>query len=205
MEYTNARDAYPEKLRSNPQNFYLTTLKKIEANQKDMNKSGNNEQVRKLLAQYISTGQEAMRNHQFKAAISDFRAALKMDAENKDAKRLEAEAQDSLRSRKRSLLDEGDADYRNGQLGAAIEQYRGVQALDDADEDAQAFFSEHKAEILEFLRKIHRKGIDQYVGGNVKEAIDTWRKGLKLDPSDPINFRRDIDKAQKLLDLRGEH
>jgi tetratricopeptide (TPR) repeat protein len=205
VEYTNARDAYPEALRSKPQKFYLEVLTKIDAIQKDMNKSGNNEQVRKLLAQYISSGQEAMRNRQYKAAISDFHSALKIDAENKDAKRLGAEAEDDLRGRKRSLLDGGDADYRNGQLGSAIEQYRDVLAMDDSDEDALAFLSDHKAEILEFLRKIHRKGIDQYVGGNVKEAIDTWRKGLKLDPSDPINFRRDIEKAQKLLDLRGEH
>lgn len=203
IEYQRAKDAYPEKLRAKPQNFYLTALKKIDSIQKEMNKSGNNEQVRKLLAQYISTGQDALSNHRYKEAISNFRAALKVDAENKDAKRLLDEAQSGLRSRKKGLLEEADSSYRNGQLGTAIERYREVLAMDENDEESATFFSGHKAEIQEFLRKIHRKGIDQYVAGNVKEAIDTWRKGLKLDPADPINFRRDIDKAQKLLDLRS--
>jgi tetratricopeptide (TPR) repeat protein len=203
IEFQRAKDAYPEKLRGKPQNFYLSSLKKIESIQKDMNKSGNNEQVRKLLAQYVNSGQDALRNRRYKDAISNFRAALKVDAENKDAKRLLDEAQEGLRSRKKGLLEDADTAYRNGQLGTAVERYREVLAIDESDEASNSFFGGHKAEIQEFLRKIHRKGIDQYVAGNVKEAIDTWRKGLKLDPADPINFRRDIDKAQKLLDLRG--
>jgi hypothetical protein len=202
IEYQQAREAYPEKLRSKPQNFYLTSIKKIETLRKSI-KGGNNEQVTKLLAQYINSGQDALRNRRYKDAISNFRAALKVDAENKDAKRLLQESQDGLKDRKKGLLENADTAYRNGQLGTAIERYREVLAIDEGDEGAASFFGGHKAEIQEFLRKIHRKGIDQYVAGNVKEAIDTWRKGLKLDPNDPINFRRDIDKAQKLLDLRG--
>jgi tetratricopeptide (TPR) repeat protein len=203
IEYQVSVDAYPEKLRNKPQNFYQTSLRKIVSIKKDMEKSGNNEQVTKLLAQYVNSGQDALRNHRYKEAISNFRAALKVDADNKDAKRLLQEAQDGLKERKKGLLEDADTAYRNSQLGTAIERYRDVLAIDEGDEASNSFFGGHKAEIQEFLRKIHRKGIDQYVAGNVKEAIDTWRKGLKLDPADPINFRRDIDKAQKLLDLRG--
>ena len=203
VEYQRAKDAYPEALRPQPQNFYLSSLLKIDAIQKEMNKSGNNAQVRKLLAQYMADGQAALRDGRYRDAISNFRAGLKLDPDNKDAKQQLQAAEDTLRSRKSSLLEEAARDYRDGLLGSATERYRDVLGIDDGDADANNFFTQHRAEIKDFLVKIHRKGIDQYVGGNVREAIDTWRKGLKLDPSDPINFRRDIDKAQKLLDLRG--
>lgn len=203
--YQRAKDAYPEKMiaQKKTQNFYLTSVRKIDAIQKEMAKSGNNEPMRKLVAKTIADGQEHLRERRYKDAIRRFRDAIGLDGDNKQAKDLLEEAQVALRGRKRELLKAAESAYDGGQLGSAILKYREVLSIDEGDADAQAFFSTHQAEVMENLRKIHRKGIDLYVSGKIKEAIAQWKEGLRLDPADPIKYRRDIEKAEKVLEVRG--
>lgn len=75
---------------------------------------------------------------------------------------------------------------------------------DATDAESVAFFTNRRKEIEAMLKSVHRKGIDQYLAGDVEEAIKTWTVGEALDYWGDIDFRRDIDKAKKLLDLREQ-
>jgi tetratricopeptide (TPR) repeat protein len=206
VQFQRAKDAYPPDLvqQKKVQNFYKTTLDKIASIQKEMSKSGSNEQVRKLVATAIKEGQQAMDQRKYREASRKFRDALALEKGNKQATDLLEEAQVSLRKRKRDLLNEASNAYDGNKLSEAIQKYREVLALDDGDEDAQSFFANHNAEIKEHLRKIHRRGIDLYVSGRIKDAIAMWKGGRVLDPGEKeVNFSRDIEKAEKVLEVRG--
>jgi tetratricopeptide (TPR) repeat protein len=186
------------------QNFYLSTVDKIASIQKEMNKSGSNEQVRKLVATAINEGKQAMEQRKYRDASHKFRDALALEKGNKEATDLLEQAQVELRKRKRELLSEASNAYEGDRLSEAIQKYREVLALDDNDDDAQTFFANHSAEIKEHLRKIHRRGIDFYVAGRIKDAIAMWKGGRLLDPGEhEVNFSRDIEKAEKVLEVRG--
>jgi hypothetical protein len=206
VEFQRAKDAYPPEMvkQKNVQFFYRNALRKIASIQKEMEKSGSNEQVRKLVAKALNEGQEYMQRKRYKDASRRFRDALAMESDNKAAKDALESAQSALRRRKRELLASASQNYDSGRLSNAILDYREVLSLDEGDDSALAFFRGHKAEIADHLRRIHRKGIDLYVSGRIREAVKQWKDGLKLDPEDPINFRRDIDKAEKVLEVRGK-
>lgn len=206
VQFQRAKDAYPEALvrQNKAQDFYKDTLKQIEGIQKQMASSGNNENLRRAVTRKINDGQDAMKSGRFMEAISLFRDAVNLDPAETKAAELLKQAQSAFSQRKRELLGEGEEAYNSGQLNAAIQKYREVLQLDRNDETASGFFANHKAEIKENLTKIHRKGIDLYLGGHIREAVGVWKDGLKLDPSDPINFRRDIEKAEKVLEVKGD-
>lgn len=205
VQFQRAKDAYPAALvqQKKVQNFYRSALAKIESIQKEMNKSGSNEQVRKLVAKALNEGQEYMGQKKYKDASRRFRDALALDSGNKQAKDLLEEAQVNLRKRKRELLNAASAAYDANRLAEAIQKYRDVLGLDEGDDQAQAFFANRKAEISEYLRRVHRKGIDLYVSGRIKDAIRVWRDGRALDLNGVVNFSRDIEKAEKVLEVRG--
>ncbi len=203
--YQRTKDAYPEALvqQKKLQVFYRTALAKIDSIQKEMNKSGSNAQVTKLVAQAIREGEEFASQGKYRDASRRFRDAVNLEPGNAQAKQLLEKAQESLRRRKRDLLNQATAAYDGNRLSEAIQKYRDVLALDEGDDQAQAFFRNRKAEINEHLRRIHRKGIDLYVSGRIKDAIRVWRDGRSLDRDGTVNFSRDIEKAEKVLEVRG--
>lgn len=205
VQFQRSKDAYPAGLvqQKKVQNFYRSALAKIESIQKEMSKSGSNEQVRKLVAKAINEGQDFMAQKKYKDASRRFRDALAMESGNKQAAGFLEEAQVALRKRKRELLSAASNAYDGNRLAEAIQKYRDVLALDEGDDQAQAFFNNRKAEISEYLRRVHRKGIDLYVSGRIKDAIRVWKDGRALDLNGVVNFGRDIEKAEKVLEVRG--
>lgn len=205
VQYQRVKDAYPADLvqKQQVQGFYLTALDKIQSLQKEMNRSGSNEQVRKLVAKAMEEGRDFMQQRKYKDAQRRFKDALALDPNVPDAQKLMDSAQVNLRSRKRELLEQASAAYEDNRLSEAIQNYRDVLALDEGDDTAQAFFVNRRAEINEHLRRIQRKGIDLYVAGHISDAIRVWKDGRSLDINGVVNFSRDIEKAEKLLEARG--
>jgi tetratricopeptide (TPR) repeat protein len=205
VEFQRAKDAYPEDLvkAGKAQPFYRSALAKIKSIQAEMSKSGNNEQVRRLVAKAISDGQGYLAQRKYKDATRRFRDAIGLEPGNKQALGLLDETQAALRRRKRELHAQAQSAYSAGRLVEAIQAHRDVLGLDEGDDTSLGFFNTRDAEIREQLRKMHRRGIDLYVSGKIREAIKVWKEGRALDRSGAVNFNRDIEKAEKVLEVRG--
>jgi hypothetical protein len=116
-----------------------------------------------------------------------------------------------MKERLGTLRAEAKAADRENRLEDAIRGYKAVLAVDSGDNEANAFFETRKRDIAARFKAIHRKGIDQYVSGQITKAVEIWRQGSSLLKNSPAaggdgipDFDRDIQKAQKLLDLRGQ-
>jgi tetratricopeptide (TPR) repeat protein len=201
IQYQRAKDAYPpDQLQQGPPaDYYSDGLARIAELEKQLNSGGDSEGLRKAIARYVNEGQQAQHNGRLREAIAQYRAALGLAPQAAEAATLLSQAEGELKARRSQLSAEAESAWDAGRLNTAIQKYREVEVLEPDNEEAREFFSAHHREILDDLQLIHRRGIDLYVGGKMREAVALWKDGLRLDPSDPIGFERDIEKAEKVL------
>ncbi len=204
MQYQRAEELYPQKLRAKPQKFYLTTLQKIKDLKTEISKRGDGGQSSKLAKENVAKAQELISARRYKEAFEPLQLAKKLDPNNANVDRLMKEARSGLEDRLGGYRREARAADKAGKLAEAIDNYKKVLGVDSSDSEALSFFNRRHPEIKNLLRTVHRKGIDQYVAGKVSEAVNIWTKGRALDYFGDVDFSRDIDKAKKLLDLRGQ-
>ncbi len=209
IEYQKVVDSYPlEKLNKakneKPHVFYVTAVRKARELQAEISKGGQSEGVRKEIQRNLTQGQEYYAARRYKEAIRAAKDVLTLDEGNAVALKLRKDAEAGLTSRKANLIAEGKSQHRAGNTSKAIMAWREVLKIDSDDQQATDFFRNNRSEIEGFLKKVHRRGIDAYVAGRIKEAVDIWEQGKSLDPSDPLKMSRDIDKAKKLLDLKSQ-
>ncbi len=204
LEYEKSIDAYPEKFRGKPINdFFKKAKERILVLKGELSKKGQSEQVRRRIKELTNEGSELAKRGEFQTAFARFNDALRLE-DSPEIRKAMAEAKSLREEKKSGSRSEARSAFKSGRMDKAVEQWRRVLEIDPGDDEAQTFMQGHDSEIKDLLKKMHRKGIDLYVSGKVKEAIEQWRRGLSLDPSDPIKMRRDIEKAQKLLELRGQ-
>jgi hypothetical protein len=203
VQYQRAEESYPPKLRAKPQKFYLTAQQKIKDLQAEMNKKGDNTQVNKLRKKFMDKAQEYMAARRYREAIDQLQQAKTVDPHSQAVDKMLKDARQGLEDRLRGYRTDARAADRASKLPEAIDGYKKVLSVDPSDSEASAFFSNKRREIQNLLRSVHRKGIDLYVAGKVDEAVKIWSKGRALDHFGDVDFSRDIDKAKKLLDLRG--
>jgi tetratricopeptide (TPR) repeat protein len=206
VQYQRAEESYPEALKSGgtPQLFYLNAKKKIGELQAEMNKKGGNTQVAKLRQKFIDKAQDHLKAGRYREAIEQLQQAKTVDPQYAAIEGMLKQARQGLEERLGGYRREARAADRAGKLPEAIDNYERVLGVDPSDGEAQTFFSNRHKEIQALLRNVHRRGIDLYVSGQVEEAIKIWSKGRALDHFHDVEFSRDIDKARKLLDLRGQ-
>jgi len=202
--YQQAEEFYPEALRAKPQQFYLTSQKKIKDLKAEMAKKGDGGQSAKLAKEYIGKAEQYIAAKRYREAGDSLQMAKKLDAANPAIDKLLKEAKSGFEERLRGFRNEARAAERAGRLPVAVDNYKKLLQIDPSDSEAEAFFSSKRKEIESMLKKVHRQGIDLYVAGKVEEAVKVWNNGAQLDYFGAVDFKRDIDKAKKLLDLRGQ-
>jgi tetratricopeptide (TPR) repeat protein len=198
IQYERAVGAYPiDKLKAKPDEFYNDAQLRIAALRAQLSRTGQSEGALKEIQKNLDAGQGFILTRNFKGAIRSAQAVLNLDPGNALALKLKAEAEADQNTRKSGLSANAKASYSAGRLSQAIVSNRDILSIDPGDPQALAFFRQNKSEILAHLQGIHRKGIDAYVAGRPREAALIWEGGMRLDPSDPLNMGRDIDKAKK--------
>lgn len=204
LEYKNVVRIYPTKMKSTPQKFYLTAVQKVKDLDSELSKSKQSPEVLRKIKANLNEGKELLAARRYLEAIRNFNDVLEINSGNKEAIDGLKAARAALNSKKDAHKSDGKAAFREGRNSTAIEAWRSVQKIDPDDQDAAAFFRNNEALVRQTIKQVHRKGIDLYVAGKVEEAVNVWKKALILDPADSQNIRRDIDKAQKLINLRGQ-
>jgi hypothetical protein len=198
MEYERTVDAYPEdRAKEAPQPFYLASQRRIRELMVEMSASGQSEGARQQILKNLSQGLEQYAAHRYQEAVRSAKAVLALDGANPVALKLKLESEAVLSSVKSELSADARASYTAGNLSEAVESRRAILKADPGDSQSVAFFSENRAQIDSLIKKTQRQGIDAYIAGRYDEAINLWEDGLKLDPSDALKMRRDIDKAKE--------
>jgi tetratricopeptide (TPR) repeat protein len=203
-QYQRAEELYPEKMKAKPQQFYVTTLKKIKELDAEIKKGKDSGQSSKLAKEYVSKAEQLIAARRYREAFEPLQMAKKLDAANPAIEKLLKDAKAGFEERLKGFRNEARAADRAGRLPVAVDNYKKLLQIDPGDAEAEAFFASKRKEIESMLKKVHRQGIDLYVAGKVEEAVKVWNNGAQLDYFGAVDFKRDIDKAKKLLDLRGQ-
>jgi tetratricopeptide (TPR) repeat protein len=175
------------------------------------NKGGGDSKMRAVINETLDRAENYLKNGEFRLALREIRAVQKMDPSYTRTMRLVREAESKMNEKLKVHMLAGAAAAARNDLSTAVSSYRLVLRTDE-DSD----LGKEASRRLEFLRpranveikNLHRKGINLYLGGKVKEAVAVWKEGYKMgtemDPMnlDPDNLKRDIDKAEKLLELQ---
>jgi tetratricopeptide (TPR) repeat protein len=111
-------------------------------------------------------------------------------------------AREQLDTAMAALMEKAARSLEKEDLEEAVKDFYQVLSLDPDAKEAQARLATLKPRILAHAKRLHQQGIDFYVNDKLDEAMDCWRRALALDPSDHENVKRDLEKAQKLKDLR---
>ena len=202
IEFKQAVDAYPIKKGVKPMSFYGISLKAIARIEKELQKKGGNEKIVAAVNREIRLGEARMAKKDYLGAIEKFRRALELDENNARARELTDQANAKWRARKAALRDAAKKALAEGNLAKGIALYRKVLDMDPNDSAAKSALAAKRNLVIIEIKKMHRKGIDHYVNGRIKEAVTLWKKALALDPTDPVKLQRDIDKGNKLLQAK---
>jgi tetratricopeptide (TPR) repeat protein len=120
----------------------------------------------------------------------------------KEARLALAELNGKVAAQGDKLRAKSDAALAKNDLPGAVAALRSAQQADPEDAKTKASLKALRPRIFAAVKQMHRKGIDDYVKGDLDAAIDVWEQALEMDPSDPDGIKRDLDKARKLKDMK---
>ncbi len=161
-------------------------------------------EAKKNIERRIERAKKLMNNDDLGAARKELEAVLEFDANFKEALGMLKQINSRLGSRVAGLKQEAFKALSSGDIAEGVLKYRRVLRIDDNDAEASSALRKLAPRIRLEAKRLHREGIDLYVTSEIKKAIKLWEKALELDPGDPYSIRRDLEKARKLLELRGE-
>lgn len=109
---------------------------------------------------------------------------------------------------KRKHYTKGIELFEKGDYDGAIAEFKTVIRFDPNYSEAREYLKRAKAakrKPTTYPKKImdlYYKGIDFYVAGEYKKAIEVWKKILKIDPYNNLAIRNINDAEKKLRELR---
>jgi Tfp pilus assembly protein PilF len=182
-------------------------IDKVKKELEDQQRSGGeNPEVKRLIERHMNEGLKFYNAGDMKRAIQEWEAVLDLDKTYNTAIAYMRKARAKLDETLINLRGAAAGALARGDLKTAVRNYREILRIDPINAEAKAKMAALQPRIIAEVKKDHRRGIDLYVAGKVKEAIKVWRDAREMTaPDDPDQLQRDIDKAQKLLELRGEN
>jgi tetratricopeptide (TPR) repeat protein len=151
------------------------------------------EKRQKALEELIDRGRKALTARRFKDAIAELEAALRVEPENRDAKRLLTSAQDSLKKVKSDnpkLLVQADG---LAKLGKFLEAKKLIdQAVDSWAEDSDAEKAqktvdrllENTKTAMTAYQQLVQAGVLAMAAGRYADAVTSYTQALALRPAD---------------------
>jgi tetratricopeptide (TPR) repeat protein len=201
VEYQRSVENYPPALRSKPLPFLPAAMKKVEDLQSQLAKGGDHSQIQKLTHGTLVEADRDLKAGRFKEALARLDQAQKLDPDSAD---LKAKVKEVQASREAHLGGDRAAAHAPGApLEAVVAAYLRILAIDPADADALAYLTAHRRALKQALLAREQAGIFQYLAGKLEDAIKVWSQAQDLDYFGEVDFKRDIDKARKQMELRA--
>jgi tetratricopeptide (TPR) repeat protein len=137
------------------------------------------------------------------AAKEKLEEIFQFDPGQRDAQALKRQVDEALNEKVAALTRQGADALAGGDLAGAVASYRQVLKLNADDKEIRDILIKLSPKVVQEVRRLHLLGVDAYVNDDLDRAISVWQQALDLDPADPNNIRRDIDRAKKIRALRA--
>jgi tetratricopeptide (TPR) repeat protein len=141
----------------------------------------------KTVEKMLEPGVKASKEGNYYQAMAAFNEVLQIDGKNTEARRLRKEMKEKLDELLTPLLKEGIEAYKKGDIGVAVVSFKKVLNVEPGNKEAKEYLGKMdidkaKASIEKEVEKHYLSGIRLYTDGKYKEAIESWKKVLELEP-----------------------
>lgn len=156
------------------------------------------------LAKNLALGEKKLKSGDLKSALQAMEAAYRVDPSNPDVKESLFQVKKDIRNKVDSLLEQGTALLASGDKANAKKKFESVLAIDPNNEKANDQFQQMSGQQAQEkvdadkVKELYYEGVNNYINGNIREAIAKWDDCLKLDPSN-VNAKNDKLKAMAKL------
>jgi superkiller protein 3 len=156
------------------------------------------------LEKKLSQGKKDLKKGNLKDALSDMEAAYRVDPSDPDVKESLFQVKKDIRNKVDSLLEKAADLLASGDKASAKAKAESVIALDPNNEKAndliQQMTGKQAQEKVDAdkVKELYYEGVNNYINGNIREAIAKWDECLKLDSTN-VNAKNDKLKAMAKL------
>jgi tetratricopeptide (TPR) repeat protein len=152
----------------------------------------------------LKTARLALKNKGYEKARKAFEAALAVDKENAEANNGLAQVNTIISDKTKLHMAKGHKAMDSGDKATAMAEFNAVVKLDPTNADANSMIhkltgSDSRAKVdAEKAKTLYYQGVDLYVNNKIKEAVNTWKEVLKIDP-DNTDAQKNIQRAEAKL------
>ncbi|MDO8446682.1 MAG: tetratricopeptide repeat protein [Deltaproteobacteria bacterium] len=165
-----------------------------------------NEAIEKRMA----AGIKAYKDDIYSQAAAAFSEVLQIDPGNAEAQRLLRDARARMEESITPWLRAGIEAYKKGDMDVAIVSFKKVLNVDPGNREAREYLGKMdvqktKASVAKEVEKHYLKGIELYTDGKYREAMDSWKKVLELDPKHEkalLNIEKAKRKMEGVMDTK---
>jgi tetratricopeptide (TPR) repeat protein len=157
---------------------------------------------------YLAKGKKYLITGQNKKAIDNLEMARSINSNDPNVNTLYNRAKLAWRKNIESLLTAGEDLFDKGSKEEAKNKFQSVLKEDPNNEKANDYIkrmtgqNEQKAD-AEKIKNLYYEGVNLYINGKIKEAIDKWNEVLKLDHNN-TNAANNKKKATLKLQAIGQ-
>lgn len=157
-------------------------------------------ELKKLLA----LSQSELTKGNLKSALLNLENAYRVDPSNAEVKDGLFKTKREIRGKVDSLLAEGTSLFDAGDKLKSKQKFEAVLSLDPNNEKANEFIQKMTGQQAQEkidadkVKSLYYEGVNNYINGNIHEAVQKWQECLKLDPSN-VNAKENINKAMAKL------
>jgi tetratricopeptide (TPR) repeat protein len=196
---TNCLKVFPDFPKSADAKAMLNDIDRQIATQKE---TGDVPEIRKKMLENVTEATQLMDAEKYVEARNKLQAVLYYDPGINEAHSLMEQLDQRVGSIKARNMAKAQEALDQDDLPTAVMEYRAILSILPDDQQAMTKLSNLHQKIEKAIKTLRAQGIDDYVAGKFSDAISAWQKAISLDPSDPQNIKKDMDRAQKMLDLQ---
>lgn len=152
----------------------------------------------------MTSGLKSYKEGELHQALLLFGEVLQIDSGNAEALRMQKEARSRIDETTAPWMKAGIDAFKKGDADTSIVSFKKVLNVDPGNREAKEYLGKvdvQKARVSvgKEVEKYYLKGIELYTDGKYREAIDSWKKVLELDPKHEKSLLN-IEKAKRKME-----
>jgi len=164
--------------------------------------------IKAELAKRITNARNSFGAEDYSMAAYHAGRALELDQANQEALSLKQRIKDRSKELVNKYVREGNASLENGDRDKATGSFEAALLLDPDNSGARkgiekARYAPPSAANEDEVRRLYLEGVEHYTKGELDSAVASWRKVLKMDPSNE-KAASSIKRAEEKMKQTGD-